>query len=49
MRKRGVPSPDRAEAICHTFFMPVITATYDGEEEYTEFRETSRPNAMTGY
>jgi intein/homing endonuclease len=49
MRKRGVPSPDRAEAICHTFFMPIMTATYDGEEEYTEFRETSRPNAMTGY
>lgn len=50
MRKRGVPSPDRAEALAHSFFMPVMAQDWDEEVGgFTDMRMMSPPNAMTGY
>jgi phage terminase large subunit len=50
MRKRGVPSPDRAEGIVYTFFMPVMATNWDEDSGgYRDSCVTSHPNAMTGY
>lgn len=50
MRKRGVPSPDRAESLAHSFFMPVMATDWDEDSGgYRDARAMSPPNAMTGY
>jgi hypothetical protein len=50
MKKRGLASPDRAEGLVHTFFMPVMANDWDSEDGgYVSYGEMSQPNAMTGY
>ena len=50
MKKRGVPSPDVAEGLAHTFFMPVMSNDWDEDiGGFVGDYRTSKPNRMTGY
>jgi len=50
MKKRGLPSPDLADAISLTFFAKVLQQGWDEDEGgYYEDNQTSKPNPMTGY
>jgi phage terminase large subunit len=45
MRKRGVPSPDRADALALTFAYSVVKQGYEEQDEEPEYGRSS----ATGY
>ncbi|SDE56468.1 hypothetical protein [Ruegeria marina] len=48
MKKRGIPSPDVADAFALTFAYPVMSRDAEDEEEEVEFWATGR-DPTTGY
>ena len=50
MKKRGLSSPDIAEGLVHTFFMPVMSTDWDEDiGGYIGNYQTTKPSVMTGY
>ena len=50
MKKRGLSSPDEAEGLFHTFFMPVMSTDWDEDiGGYIGDYQTTKPSVMTGY
>jgi len=50
MKKRGLSSPDEADALSLTFFSKVLQNEWNEDDGgFYEDVQTSKPNAMTGY
>jgi len=50
MKKRGLSSPDLADSLSLSFFMPVMQTDWDEDNAgYYDDAQTSAPNPMTGY
>ena len=50
MKAKGIPSPDIADALSHTFFMPVMATDWDDDVGgYYQESQASPPSSITGY